>query len=97
MTQAAFQSKRKIDNDKALEWVGKSVGLIGDIIHNVRKIEAVSSGKYSPDVSKVCVGTLISELLFVFEEQSKNKNIEIKTELPDQDVFVLAEKNQFTK
>ena len=89
-------TKKKIDDPalkEKLDSINLPINMINEIIKQVRKWEAVESGKLTVGLEPIKINDVIEETLTLFEIPLYNKGLTLELDIPDSELFVMAERN----
>lgn len=89
-----LQKKRDLPEDKRdmfFEKLENGLSSIWDLLEQVRKIEAMKSGKINLSIEPVKIHSILQKSIKVFEEKLREKKLSIKLECQNEDLMVLAD------
>jgi len=97
MAESSLKRLKKQDDNfpKYMKIVENGVAMIKDISTNVMLLEANKSGKLQVKIEEVSLRDSFTKLASIFEEQCKQKEIEINYYLQDYNEKILAESSFF--
>lgn len=75
-----------------LEKLESPLNSIQGIIDQIKNWEAIESGKLEVNLERICVGDVITETLELFEERIIEKKLRLDIQIPEQEIYVFAEK-----
>ena len=96
----ALEKMKKGDNtkiEKYLKNIHSASRMATDIVEEVRKFEALESGKIEVELEPVNISEIFDTIKLLFEERLKKKNLELVLELKNKDeLYIQAEEKSLT-
>ncbi|HYX32453.1 MAG TPA: HAMP domain-containing sensor histidine kinase [Oligoflexus sp.] len=83
--------QKDLPANRSIESIVRGVNMIEEIMHFVRKTEALNQGM-AMSMTSVSLAEVFAKLTFLFEEKARDKGIELKFSLESPDLAVHAEK-----
>ncbi len=90
-----FVAKRSLGENEHIARIERASASIEAILAQVRKFQAVSSGKIPVDLKPCSVRSAIDDIAFTFQNRAEEKGIELLCELPPEgdDIWLVGDAN----